>query len=188
MKKFLVLLLVISFTFLFTACDIKLPLYEFLESKKALNQKEQELFEKKEELSIIQDDFIKEQLIDGYWENDIQSRYIYKFFEDGTVYSYCYNSNDSLSEAELQSYLSEKGTYTLKDGKLTISLAYVGSSDISFTATASWVCINDDCNWEIGHKDFLPKDEYFFYESDWYDDGSPSCNAFYLLKLKDTIL
>lgn len=119
-------------------------------------------------------------LLEGFWENDIQCPCLYKFFEDGTVDEY-YIDPLNRDNPEKISY-----SCTLKyqwDGKsLVINWGDNGLGEV-YTTTLEPVTNSAPIEWD-GDFSYLPNDEIFFYETSWVDSGGPSDNAMWLVKSK----
>ena len=119
-------------------------------------------------------------LLEGFWENDIQCPCLYKFFEDGTVDEY-YIDPLNRDKPEKISY-----SCTLKyqwDGKsLVINWGDNGLGEV-YTTTLEPITNSAPIEWN-GDFSYLPNDEIFFYETSWVDSGEPSDNAMYLVKSK----
>ena len=113
-------------------------------------------------------------LVDGYWENNIQCRKIYKFFEDGTGNEYDIEAGAEITEDNI--HLSRKFKYSIKGNVLHI---YWENWDVNL----EWVNKNDTYDWDFGIKANLPSDTNFFYETEWVpSDVPPYGNAMYLVK------
>ncbi len=115
----------------------------------------------------------KEILTTGYWENKIQSHYVYKFFENGTVESYPTNFEYPIIIENL--VVEDTYSYTIEDGYLVIN---------DLNVKLRYVSKDENYKWDTGIEKHLPTDEKFFYEVDFVESELP-VNAFYISRLSD---
>lgn len=116
-------------------------------------------------------------LLDGYWENFIQSYKVYHFLENGSVKEYDANPGARLIPENL--FYSRTLQYQW-DGKTLI----IDWGD-RFKTTLELVTKDSPIEWDIGLKnqiEQIPDGEIFFYETKWKYSGAPSDNALYFAK------
>ena len=117
-------------------------------------------------------------LLDGYWENTIQSHNVYQFLEDGTVKEY--NAEPGVPAVPENLFYSRTLQYQW-DGKTLIIDWGEG-----FKAALELVTKASPIEWDNGLSNQIskiPDDEEFFYETGWEYSGAPSDNALYLVKV-----
>lgn len=122
-----------------------------------------------------------EELLNYYWENNIQSPYTYEFKDDNTVIEYMgISPNESKSSWENP----KEYKYTLKNDTL---IMYFGSEDNpeTYSHELKYVTLNDEVDWDVGlHlENKIKENEQFFYEIEFDtspNPNGPSGNAFYL--------
>ena len=120
-------------------------------------------------------------LLDGYWENHIQSYGVYKFFEDGTVNEY----------HVLKNFINQGSSITSDDLAYSRTLNYEWDGK---TLTINWgtsyksllkpVIKSSPIEWDIGLENQISEitdGEVFFYETDYVPSTEPG-NAMYLVK------
>lgn len=116
-------------------------------------------------------------LLDGYWENFIQSYKVYQFLENGSVKEYDANPGACLIPENL--FCSRTLQYQW-DGKTLI----IDWGD-GFKTTLEQVTKDSPIEWDTGLKnqiEQIPDGETFFYETKWKHSGAPSDNALYFAK------
>lgn len=116
-------------------------------------------------------------LLDGYWENNIQSHKVYQFLEDGTVNEYDAEPGTNVVPENL--FYSRTLHYQW-DGK-TLVIDWGGG----FKTTLEQVTNASPVEWDMGLStqiSRIPDGEEFFYETEWEYSGAPSDNAMYLVK------
>lgn len=117
-------------------------------------------------------------LLDGYWENTIQSHKVYQFLEDGTVKEY--NAEPGVPAVPENLFYFRTLQYQW-DGKTLIIDWGEG-----FKAALELVTKASPIEWDNGLSNQIskiPDDEEFFYETGWEYSGAPSDNALYLVKV-----
>lgn len=117
-------------------------------------------------------------LLDGYWENTIQSHKVYQFLEDGTVKEY--NAEPVVPAVPENLFYSRTLQYQW-DGK-----ALIIDWGEGFKAALELVTKASPIEWDNGLSNQIskiPDDEEFFYETGWEYSGAPSDNALYLVKV-----
>ena len=119
----------------------------------------------------------KSELLEGYWENCIQSKKAYKFLENGTVKEY---DLEPLAETKEENFrYSRTMNYSYENNRLVIFTD--GSESIVMKPVTS----NDSINWDQGIYERIaevPKNQMFFYETDWSEENYPD-NAMYMVKV-----
>ncbi len=127
-----------------------------------------------------------DELTDGYWENNIQAPYVFKFNEDGTMeayglepYDYYQMKENGGGIEEDKLHFSHEAAYSFKDSKLIIT------HDDGSRTELEIVTKDAPIEWDTGLSNQLgeiPDGEMFFYETgyDGWDDIPD--NAMYLVK------
>ncbi|MDE5977461.1 MAG: hypothetical protein K2G70_03210 [Turicibacter sp.] len=121
---------------------------------------------------------LKNELLNYYWKNNIQSPHMYEFKDNNIVIEY-----DALPDEPKSnwSYCSQ-GTWSIKNNKLILNFSY-DYGDYSFEL--QYLTLKENINWDWGlHlEEQLSDNEYFFYEVDFEPaTNGPAGNAFYLQK------
>lgn len=116
-------------------------------------------------------------LTEGYWENNIQSRKVYKFNKDGTVDEYDIEEDAEVKTENLSLVSHSEWTYYIKGENLYMDFG-VG------TIVLTWISQADKANLSDEQKIGLPKTGSFFYEYGG-DSGDPSDEEFYLKKCSE---
>ena len=118
-------------------------------------------------------------LLDGYWENNIQSHKVYQFLEDGTVKEFDAEPGAAVVPENL--FYSQTLQYQWDGKTLTINWGDGFNTNLELVTKSSSV------EWDIGLKnelDSIADDMVFFYETTWNnEDAFPSDNAMYLVKV-----
>lgn len=121
---------------------------------------------------------LNDELLNYYWENNIQSPHVYEFKDDNTVVEYDALPNEPKST---WSYCAQ-GTYSIKNNKLIVDFSY-DYGEYSFEL--QYLTLKENINWDTGLylQEHLKDNEYFFYEVDFEPEtNGPAGNAFYLQK------
>lgn len=124
------------------------------------------------------DSNLNDELLNYYWENNIQSPHVYEFKDDNTVIEYDALPNEPKST---WSYCAQ-GTYSIKNNKLIVDFSY-DYGEYSFKL--QYLTLKENVNWDAGLylQEHLKDNEYFFYEVDFEPaTNGPAGNAFYLQK------
>lgn len=119
-------------------------------------------------------------LTDGYWENNIQSRHVYRFLGDGTVQEYDIEPTAPITEENL--HASHTLRYSFNGKRLVLE-------GDGFQTTLELVTTNSPIVWDSGLRDQLadiPDDVVFFYETAWTRDEFSFDNAMYLVKAEQS--
>lgn len=133
--------------------------------------------EKKEETS--NKDTIN--LLEGFWENDIQCPLLYKFFENGTVDEYYI---DPLNRDKPENIEYNRTLKYQWDGKtLVINWGNNGLGE-DFISTLEPITNSISTEDYGDYFSYLPNDEIFFYETSWVNSGGPSDQPLWLVKSK----
>lgn len=118
-------------------------------------------------------------LLDGYWENNIQSHKVYQFLEDGTVKEF--DAEPGVAVVPENLFYSQTLQYQWDGKTLTINWGDGFNTNLELVTKSSSV------EWDIGLKnelDSIADDMVFFYETTWNnEDAFPSDNAMYLVKV-----
>lgn len=126
-------------------------------------------------LTMTDDSF---DLLDGYWENMIQSYKVYQFFDDGTVIEY---DAEPLAEAVPENLSYCRTLRYQWDGKTLV----IEGED--FKTILEQVTRASPVEWDTGLSGQLskiPDGEVFFYETTWVRHESYD-NAMYLVKAEE---
>ncbi len=115
-------------------------------------------------------------LTDGYWENMIQCRKIYQFFEDGTAIEY---------DIEPSNPLTKENLIFSRDWRYTIDGDFLHMHSGDWTVNLQWVNKTEPYEWDRGIEHNLPSGESFFYETDWEEKEFLLDNAMYLVRVKN---
>ncbi len=113
-------------------------------------------------------------LLNYYWENNIQSPKIYEFTNDGIVIEYDGNLKYSVDKSTW--YECRRFKYSLSDDKLVLN--WNGETNLRY------ITKKENINWDKGLKFYneINDTDYFFYQTDFVRTGAPSENAMYLIK------
>lgn len=117
------------------------------------------------------DDIIA-RLTDGYWENMIQTKMIYRFLEDGTLEEYGIEPGAPVNETNI--FLWETLSYSVEDDVVWLK-------GDGWETKLEWVTKADPIDWDGGGEQF-PDNVEFLYEVDWVRSDAPSDNAMYMVK------
>ena len=121
--------------------------------------------------------FNTSELLDNYWENFIQCRKVYRFFEDGTLIEYDIEPTAVINEDNLQ--FSHSLLYSFDNNRLIIEWEK-GHELCSLEPVTKDFPIE----WDIGLNQFtnIPDGSIFFYETEWKRNDVYPDNAMYLIK------
>lgn len=116
----------------------------------------------------------KSDLLNYYWENNIQSPKIYEFTNDGIVIEYDGNLKYSVDKSTW--YECRRFKYSLSDDKLVLNC--------NVETNLKYITKKENINWDNGLKFYneINETDYFFYQTDFVRTGAPSENAMYLIK------
>lgn len=117
-------------------------------------------------------DDIVARLTDGYWENMIQTKNIYRFLEDGTLEEYGIEPSAPVNETNI--FLWRTLRYSVEGNAVWLK-------GDGWETKLEWVTKADPIDWDGGGEQF-PDNEEFLYEVDWVQSDAPSDNAMYLVK------
>lgn len=117
-------------------------------------------------------------LLDGYWQNNIQAPMVYRFFANGTVQEYTMEPGTVITEENLTP--SRSFSYRFTNNQLVLEWGE------DYETVLDPVTAYSPVTFEMLSSE-IPDHAVFFYETSWVDTGIPD-NAQYLTQVPSTEL